>query len=161
MFVGYPRGENHYNATIDYAVPSNWPEQLTGFDIEVYIQLERGNYRARNQETWRKEIQALSTEGQALYLQLYLTFRCFSVVLLAQGPVTLLVPSNDIVYKVSIREFINFILAGGLDIKLYGHEVAELSQLGNTVNFMFAEGTSCNGKSVLPFSITGKNLKNS
>ncbi|QID83096.1 lysophosphatidic acid acyltransferase loa1 [Saccharomyces pastorianus] len=42
----------------------------------------------------------------------------FSVVLLAQGPVTLLVPSNDIVYKVSIREFINFILAGVLDIKL-------------------------------------------
>lgn len=83
----------------------------------------------------------------------------FSVVLLAQGPVTLLVPSNDIVYKVSIREFITFILAGGLDIKLYGHEVAELSQLGNTVNFMFAEGTSCNGKSVLPFSITGKKLK--
>ena len=83
----------------------------------------------------------------------------FSAVLLAQGPVSLLVPCNDIIYKVSIKEFIKFILDGGLDIKLYGHEIAELSQLSNTVNFMFAEGTSCNGKSVLPFSITGKKLK--
>lgn len=66
-----------------------------------------------------------------------------SAVLLAQGPVSLLVPSNDIVYKVSVKGFFDFILAGGLDIKLYGHEVAGLDQLSNTVNFMFAEGTSC------------------
>ncbi|CAI4055162.1 hypothetical protein SUVZ_16G4070 [Saccharomyces uvarum] len=82
-----------------------------------------------------------------------------SAVLLAQGPVSLLVPSNDIVYKVSVKGFFDFILAGGLDIKLHGHEVAELGQLRNTVNFMFAEGTSCNGKSVLPFSISGRKLK--
>lgn len=41
-----------------------------------------------------------------------------SAVLLAQGPVSLLVPSNDIVYKVSVKGFFDFILAGGLDIKL-------------------------------------------
>ncbi|CAI4054072.1 lysophosphatidic acid acyltransferase LOA1 SKDI_16G3950 [Saccharomyces kudriavzevii IFO 1802] len=82
-----------------------------------------------------------------------------SVLLLAQGPVSLLVPSNDVVYKVSVKNFIDFVLAGGLDIKVYGHEIAELSQLGDTVNFMFAEGTSCNGKTVLPFGISGKKLK--
>ncbi|EJS41280.1 vps66p [Saccharomyces arboricola H-6] len=79
--------------------------------------------------------------------------------LLAQGPVSLLVPSNDIVYSVSVRKFVDFILSGGLDIKLYGHKITELSKLSSTVNFMFAEGTSSNGKSILPFSITGKKLK--
>lgn len=83
--------------------------------------------------------------------------------LLAQGPTLILVPKQDIIYVLTVTQFIKFTLDGSLDVTKFGtpcnvEKNDLINILTNNVCFMFPEGTCSNGKSVLPFEITEKAL---
>lgn len=73
--------------------------------------------------------------------------------MMAQGPSCFLVPQENIIYKMNKSQYFHFALDGSLDAKKFGHEVGNIKQLKNSVNFMFPEGTCSNGKTVLPFGL--------
>ncbi|CDO92512.1 unnamed protein product [Kluyveromyces dobzhanskii CBS 2104] len=73
-----------------------------------------------------------------------------------------ILPREDSLYTIALEDWFQFALEGGLwsdnDIKLVKINDLETSCSGK-VNFLFAEGTTSNGKSVLPFEIPPKLLQ--
>ncbi|AQZ10878.1 LOA1 (YPR139C) [Zygosaccharomyces parabailii] len=82
----------------------------------------------------------------------------FVLEMMAQGPSCFLVPQDNVVYKMDKSQYFSFALDGSLNAKRFGREVGSIKQLKSTVNFMFAEGTCSNGKSVLPFALDNAHL---
>ncbi|SCU94857.1 LAME_0F09626g1_1 [Lachancea meyersii CBS 8951] len=79
---------------------------------------------------------------------------------LAQGPVAFCVPlirgKSTRVFQLSVWQFFEFALNSGQihgDLSSF-REVETVSQLKNQVVYVFAEGTTSNGKSVLPFAFS-------
>ncbi|QLG71166.1 hypothetical protein HG535_0B02040 [Zygotorulaspora mrakii] len=64
-----------------------------------------------------------------------------------------LIPFEKTIYKMSREKYMDFVLDGSLNAKKYGQEVSSMDQLKGYVLFMFPEGTSSNGKSILPFQV--------
>ncbi|GAV52187.1 hypothetical protein ZYGR_0AG01780 [Zygosaccharomyces rouxii] len=78
--------------------------------------------------------------------------------MISQGPSCFLVPHDHTIFKMNRNQYFEFAQSGSLDASRFGHEVGNIRQLKNTVNFMFAEGTCSNGKSVLPFALNETEL---
>lgn len=78
--------------------------------------------------------------------------------MIAQGPSCFLVPQDHIIFKMNKNQYFKFAQSGSLDASKFGREVGNIRQLKNTVNFMSAEGTCSNGKSVLPFALNETEL---
>lgn len=79
--------------------------------------------------------------------------------LIAQGPSCFLLPSGNVTFKMSKEQYMDFVLDGSLNVKKFGQEVKSIDQLKGSVVYMFPEGTSSNGKSVLPFEIDSSSLQ--
>ncbi|CAR26208.1 hypothetical protein ZYGR_0H00150 [Zygosaccharomyces rouxii] len=78
--------------------------------------------------------------------------------MISQGPSCFLVPQDHTIFKMNKNQYFEFAQTGSLDASRFGHEVGNIRQLKNTVNFMFLEGTCSNGKSVLPFALNETEL---
>ncbi|KAL3235113.1 hypothetical protein RNJ44_02901 [Nakaseomyces bracarensis] len=78
--------------------------------------------------------------------------------LIAEGPSVFLVPNGGVFYRMNTEQYYSFAISGSLDAKKYGKEVASINECKDRVVFMFLEGTCSNGKSVLPFEVTSKQL---
>lgn len=78
--------------------------------------------------------------------------------LIAEGPAMFLVPNAGTLYRMNADQYYSYALAGSLDAKLFGKEITSFNDCRGYVCFMFLEGTCSNGKSVLPFEITSKQL---
>lgn len=75
--------------------------------------------------------------------------------IVAQGPMLIIVCYDNTLYSMTLTQFIRYTLSGALDIKRYGKECNKTrKELANYVVYIIPEGTTSNGKSVLPFAIT-------
>lgn len=79
---------------------------------------------------------------------------------IAQGPSWFVIPSGNVMFRMSKKQYMSFALDGSLEVKKFGQEVNSVDQLKGYVTFIFPEGTCSNGKSVLPFEVDEFTLRN-
>ncbi|CCF56953.1 hypothetical protein KAFR_0B06570 [Kazachstania africana CBS 2517] len=72
----------------------------------------------------------------------------------------ILVPNeNGKFFQLGLIGLVKFTKNGSLDVERYGNEISNIEkELDKYIWFMFPEGTTSNGKSVLPFVVTSANL---
>lgn len=124
---------------------------LCNWDVQVSVDgVKRRDQRSKH----------LPSKGQIYVVNYSSPLDCFVLWFISQGSIALCIPINDgktvSMHQLSMLEFVSFTLNGSLwESGNPAHRIVKnVEELKNQVCYVFAEGTTSNGKSVLPFSIT-------